>query len=308
MSQNPDHRHQAAIDWIVRTNDPDFEAWDAFTLWLEADPSNADAYHRLAGTEIELRPLVAAVTGEGASAAVPRPHPRARWAIAASVAVVVAVTTMLVTPRLMPIGHSTAPGELKTVSLGGSDQLVLNGDTEVTLSGFDRRHVRLDHGQIFLRLNDAERDQVNVVSGDLRLVDIGTKFEVSRDSRSTRVLVSEGVVVANPGGAELRLTVGQRLETRDGATKLQAVVAAPYSAGSFERGQLLYLDEPIERVVIDLRRSTGIDFSMSKPISGQRFSGTLSVAEVKREPRSLGPLLGVSVRQSPRGWTLGALE
>lgn len=309
MRERPDHPPQAALDWIVRTNDPDFEAWADFTLWLETDPANADAYHRLADSEITLRPVIEAVTvAEHSSPAAPRNRSRARFAIAASVALLAAVTTTLVGPRLAPADYSTGPGELRTVALGGSDQLVMNGDTKVTLNGFDRRSVRLDQGQIFLRLTDAGKGQVDVRSGDLRLVDVGTKFEVTRDGRSTRVLVSDGVVIADPDGAGLRLTVGQQLETSDGASVLRAVTADPVSAGSFERGQLVYSNVPLERVAIDLRRSIGIDFSASNAISAQRFSGTLSVAEVKRDPRSLGPLLGVSMRQSPKGWTLGASE
>ena len=77
------------------------------------------------------------------------------------------------------------------------------------------------------------------------------------------------------------------------------------SVGSFERGQLSYVDEPLTHIIADLRRSTGIDISASEAISARRFTGTLSVAEVKRDPRSLAPLLGVTVEQSGQGWKLG---
>ena len=307
MNVKTDHRHNAALDWIVRTNDPDFDAWDMFTDWLEEDSANADAYHRLAGSEMALRPMVEAATvSNDAAQPLPTTRPLRRMAIAASLALLAA--TGLIAPRLMPTDYSTAAGEIRTVSLGGADQLVMNGGTKVTLSGFDRRHVRLDQGQIFLRLADAGKGQVDVHSGDLRLVDVGTQFEVSRDGRSTRVLVSEGVVMADPGGAGLRLSVGQRLDTQDGATLLRAEPADPNSAGAFERGQLLYSDALLDHVVFDLRLSTGIDFSTSEGIRTQRFSGTLSVADVKRDPRSLAPLLGVAMRKSKRGWALGVPE
>ena len=51
----------AALDWLVRTNDPDFDGWDEFTAWLEASSANADAYHRLAANEAEMLPLVEAL-------------------------------------------------------------------------------------------------------------------------------------------------------------------------------------------------------------------------------------------------------
>lgn len=301
MTQNADRR-EAALDWIVRTNDPDFEAWDEFTAWLEADVTNADAYHALAQSEQQMRPFVESAPVPDVVEPV---RNRPRLAIAAGVAVLAAAAATIIAPRMMPVEYSTGPGEIRMVSLGGQDQLVMNGDTRLELAGFDRRTVRLAEGQVLLKLNDAGQDKIELFSGDLKLVDVGTIFEVARDGRDTRVIVSEGAVVADPGGAGLKLMPGQRLDTTDGAMLLQATSADISSVGSFERGQLSYVDEPLDHVVADLSRSTGIDFSASAAISTRRFSGTLSVAEVKRDPRSLAPLLGVAVERSGQGWKLG---
>ena len=301
MTQNADRR-EAALDWLVRTNDPDFEAWEEFTAWLEADPTNADAYHALVESEEQLRPFVEAAPVSDVVAPV---RARPRLAIAAGIAVLAAAATAIVAPRMMAVEYSTGPGEIRVVSLGGQDQLVMNGGTRLELAGFDRRTVRLAEGQVLLRLNDPGQEKIELLSGDLTLVDVGTVFEVARDGRDTRVVVSEGAVVADPSGAGLKLMPGQRLDTTDGAAVLQATSADASSVGSFEKGQLSYVDEPLAHVVADLRRSTGIDISASAAISARRFSGTLSVAEVKRDPSSLAPLLGVSVEQSGQGWKLG---
>ena len=300
MIHDPDRR-EAALDWLIRTNDPEFEGWAEFTAWLEADSANADAYHALADSELSMRPLVEGLPAEAA----PARRSRSGLAIAASVAALAGVTTAIVAPKLMPVDYRTGPGEVRVVSLGGQDRLVMNGDTRIELAGFDRRTVRLEQGQVLLRLRDPGQDKVEVISGDLTLVDVGTVFEVSRDGVETRVLVSEGAVVADPGGAELKLAAGQRLDTKDGATVLEAVPADAGTVGAFERGQLSYIDEPLEHVLADLRRSTGIDFSASTAIRSRRFSGTLSIAEVKRDPRSLEPLLGVAMERSGQAWKLG---
>jgi transmembrane sensor len=295
-------RREAALDWLVRTNDPDFDAWDEFTAWLEADPTNADAYHALVESEERMRPFVEAMPV--VDVVVPE-RKRPRLAIAAGIAALAAAATAIVAPRMMAVEYSTGPGEVRIVSLGGQDKLVMNGSTRLELAGFDRRTVRLAQGQVLLRLNDPGQDKIELLSGDLKLVDVGTVFEVARDGQDTRVVVSEGAVVADPGGAGLKLMPGQRLDTTDGAAVLQAGPADISSVGSFERGQLSYVDEPLGNVVADLRRSTGIDISASTAISARRFSGTLSVAEVKRDPNSLAPLLGVSVERSGQGWKLG---
>ena len=296
------NRREAALDWLVRTNDPEFDRWDEFTAWLEVSPANADAYHALAASEAEMIPLVTEVPATSAPAQSPA---RRRFALVAGTAFLAAATTAIVAPRLMPVDYSTGPGEVRVVTLDRLDQLVLNGDTKLQLSGWDRRTVRLEQGQLLLRLHNPDGERIAVVSGDLELVDIGTVFEVSRDGHKTRVLVSEGAVVADPDGARLKLASGQRLDTQDGAVVLQATSADISSVGSFERGQLAYFDEPLDHVIADLRRSTGIDFSARDAISTRRFTGTLSVAEVKRDPRSLEALLGVSMERSGQGWRLG---
>ena len=299
MTHDADRR-EAALGWLVRSNDPEFDGWDEFTAWLEQDSANADAYHALAASEAEMLPLVRAVPI--APEAVPG---RRRLALVAGVAAVAAAATAVIAPRMMPVDYVTRPGEVRVVELGGSDRLAMNGGTRLELAGWDRRSIRLAEGQVLLELRDRSQDKIELTAGDLRLVDVGTVFEVARDGSATRVIVSEGAVLADPAGASLKIAAGQRLDTVDGAVVLQARPADTAAVGAFERGQLVYVDEPLDQVVSDLRRSTGLDISADTAISARRFSGTLSVAEVKRDPKSLGPLVGVPIKQSGKAWTLG---
>ena len=301
MTENA-HIHDEALDWLVRTNDPEFDRWEEFTSWLEADPGNADAYHRLAQSELEMQPFVA--EAQPTSVAEPRRFGSRRLAMAASVAAVVALGSGIVVPRLTPEEHVTRPGEVATIALGGEDRLIMNGGTRLALSGWSKRSVKLVRGQILLQLRDASKGRVEVTSGDVQLVDVGTVFEVARDGTQTRVIVSEGAVVADPSGARLKIDAGERLDTTDGASVLTTKPADASATGAFASGQLVYLDEPIRNVATDIQRSTGLQLSADAAIGGKSFTGTLSVAAVKREPQSLGPLLGVAIERTPDGWAL----
>jgi transmembrane sensor len=301
MTQHPDQVLDAAADWLARTNDPEFADWDGFMAWLEISPAHADAYHSLADSEAELLPVVATLPPA------PDPvvtRPRRGWAIAAGIAALGALGLTAV-PVLGGRTYTTAPGEMQTIALADGDELLLNGGTEVHLAAFDRRDIRLERGQMLLRLNGEGQGPVEVRAGDLAIVDVGTVFEVSRVDTETRVLVSEGEVVADPNGARLHLTKGEGLTTRDGEPVLKAEKVAPDAAGGWTRGQLAYAGESIARVAADLSRSTGIDFSTTPAMAQRSFSGTLSIAEVRRDPASLGPLLGVPVKSSGRGWIVG---
>ena len=292
-----------ALDWLVRTNDPEFQDWDAFTDWLESDSGNADAYHRLAGSELEMRPLVEEVAPRPAEP-IEAPHRTRRYAIAAGLAVLAAAGATVLVPRLSPVPYSTGPGEQRTITLAEGDQVVMNGETRLTLAGLDRRTVRLEQGEVLLRLHGSADDKVHVLSGDLELVDVGTVFNVVREAATTSVTVSEGEVVADPDGAHLALREGSRLDAKDGDTVLRATSVDTASIGAWTSGQLSYRSEPLARVVADLRRSTGIDFVLQPDMGPRQFTGTLAVAEVRRDPQALAPLLGVNLERSGKRWEI----
>jgi transmembrane sensor len=271
--------------------------------WLESDPANASAYHRLADSEIEMRPLV-----ERAAPCAPLPMKvptrTRRYAIAAGLAVIAAAGATILVPRMSPVPYSTGPGEQRTVTLAEGDQILMNGDTRLTLAGFDRRTVRLEQGEILLRLHGSGDDRVRVESGDLELVDVGTVFDVVRDAATTSVTVAEGAVVADPDGARLALRQGSRLDAKDGDTVLRATTIDTASVGAWNSGQLSYRSEPLARVVSDLRRSTGIDFVLQADMGPRQFTGTLAIAEVRRDPQALAPLLGVTMQRSGKRWEI----
>ena len=141
----------------------------------------------------------------------PIERPPRRWALALSGAGALAVTGLLV-QRAAPTAYETRAGEQRTVALGGEDRLIMNGQTRVAVAGLDRRSIRLEGGEILLQLREAGAEPIRVAAGDLELVDVGTVFSVARSGRSTRVVVAEGEVVADPAGAKLRLPGGTRLE------------------------------------------------------------------------------------------------
>ena len=293
----------AAAGWLARTHDPAFDDWDAFTIWLEEDPQHAEAYQAMADSVAGFDADLAALPSPVAVRQGRRLAPWG-WAVAASLAGLGALGITVV-PQMRGETYQTAPGEMRTITLAAGDTLVLNGGTKVRVASFIGRRVTLDEGQLLLRLN-GNGDPVHVRAGDLEMVDVGTVFDVSRDDRTTRVVVSEGEVLADPDSARVAIPAGHLLETRDGARVLKAEPAPDAgAAGSWTTGQLNYAGDPLERVVRDLRRSTGVDFSVDPAMRHRPFSGSLSVDAVRRDPAALGPLLGVKVERTGRQWIVG---
>ncbi|WP_300974929.1 FecR domain-containing protein [Sphingomonas sp. LHG3406-1] len=301
MNQRHSLREEA-LNWLVRTNDPEFCDWDGFTAWLEQDRAHAEAYHRLAASELEMTPIVAEQAMVQDNVEAPQPDRRRVWLIA-GLSVAASVAGLVSFQTLKGEQIITRPGEQRTIAMASGNELVLNGDTAITIAGWSKDKVRLERGQALFRL--AGKDRLIVKAGELELVDIGTEFEVTRNGARTHVVVSEGAVLVDPGGAELKLDAGQQLDAADGATRLRSTAAPAGVAGAWARGQLVYVDAPVREVAADLRRSTGQVFTTNSAFGGQRFTGTLNLADVRRDPTTLGPLLGVSVRPAREGWQLG---
>lgn len=300
----PDSPGEEALRWFVRSNDPEFADWDGFTAWLEQDPAHADAYHRIAAAEADLLPAIA---DEHSAVQDNAPLPdsgrkRTGWLVGGA-AMAAAVAAVFAVPALRSESIATRPGEQRQIALADGNALVLNGDTRVSIGGWSKDKVRVERGQALFKL--AGQDRVAVEVGDLSLVDIGTEFEVSRDNTDTRVIVAEGAVLADPDGAKVRIDAGQELVTTDGASRLKAIPAPAGAAGAWTRGQLVFLDEPLTQVAADLRRSTGLAFSAKSASGARRFTGTLNLADVRRDPGALSALLGVPVRPAGGGWVLG---
>ena len=55
---------EQALDWSMRTGDPAFADWEAFTLWLDEDPAHARAYDEVCAAVADAADLI----GEAAPA------------------------------------------------------------------------------------------------------------------------------------------------------------------------------------------------------------------------------------------------
>ena len=50
--------NEEALAWVIRTRDPRFDDWEAFTIWLEGDPARAQAYDALMAQDAELDAII----------------------------------------------------------------------------------------------------------------------------------------------------------------------------------------------------------------------------------------------------------
>lgn len=297
---------EQAVAWAVRTGDPAFEGWDEFTRWLEQDAANARAYDEVTALVADaaeaLPPLPVAQNDD-----TPVVVSRRRWAMGAMAAALVAVVTFGVW-QAMPATYTieTAPGETQFVELDGASHIELAGGSRIVLDRDNPREASLEHGQALFTVEHDPDAPFIVTVGDDTLVDVGTVFDVKHTATEMVLSVSEGAVVFNPKRQNVEVTPGQRLASAPGSEAYRLTQVPAGQVGEWRQGRLTFDDARLADVAADLSRLSGVAFAVSPGSAQQRISGSLMVQPLRDDPRSLGPLLGVSVRHEGNSWEIGA--
>lgn len=312
MTSTDEHIRQQAIDWALSTQEADFAGWDLLAVWLEADPRHNDAYDAALAASAVIPDLAALAQPAMLKPANDDQRPaalnmtRRRWiagALAASVLAIIALPIMQMRPQ--PYTVATQMGETNTLELADGSRIVMNGGTRITLDRRDARFARLDVGEALFEVRHDASDPFVVESGDVRLVDAGTAFNVIRNAGSLDVAVSEGVVIVNPTRENVRLPAGRRAIV-DGKTNRIAVSdIVPDAVGGWRSGQLSFADASLADVAAALERGLGAKIAVAPSIAARPFSGVVQISGRDAQAiASIAPVLGTRAIRRADGWEL----
>ena len=306
MSGSSTEIERDALAWLVRVNDPAFEAWDAWDRWMADDPRHAEAYWRLAEAEADVVEALKSVPLRSAAPDVARRTfafpPRA--ASAAAVAVVaVGIGWLAWSERPQPWSIETSPGQQRTVTLADGSRVSLDGATRLTLDRRDPRDVTLDAGRALFEVVHDDAHPFRVEVGEVTLTDLGTTFDVTRLTDGTRVAVAEGRVRVDQDGATATLDPGDSVVAT--AQGLERRPVSPGDVAGWRSGRLSYTNETLAVVAQDLERALGRTVRVAPSLSDRRFSGSLTTRAAPAALRArLSRLLGVSITEDGEGWRL----
>lgn len=323
---NEDPIRMQAAQWHI-ASDSDAMDWDGFTRWLEADPRHHRAYDEIALTDgllqdhhgdlQKIRPEPEDVAGSVQTAAndagdagiVLRPNFSRRLVFAAA-ALAATLAGVLVVPQF------AAPAPKTYVTTSTPQQIALDDGSSVTLAprsrllveGRDQDRMALSGGALFDIRHDPDRP-LTITAGNLRISDIGTRFDIQAEASNVRVAVVEGKVdVTSEGFAvPVHLSAGDGLsfDRRAGRATIMAVQAD--DVGSWRQGRLSYDDAPLALVIADLRRYAGVRVDMPEAIGDRRFSGTLTVGDGNAALRDLAQVMGLRLDGRAGAWRLERL-
>jgi transmembrane sensor len=299
---------EQALDWVIRTRDPDFADWDGFTAWLERAPEHVAAYDSMASMDADLPGILPPER----ALPVPANDPgtpvwkRWRWTGAGVIAAVVAGVVSLSTIQSAdPYSISTGAGERQEIALQDGTKISLNGNSTLRLDHANPRFAALDKGEaIFTVTHDASNPfRVNV--GGAVLEDAGTVFNVTHDAGMMRVGVAEGSVIYNPGGEAIALPAGASLRMTEGQKTVVVSQVAPEAVTGWHAGRLVYSNAALTEVAGDMSRNLGVFIRTDTKAAASRFTGTILLdRDVEHLLTSAAPLMGAEAVRQDGGWLL----
>lgn len=305
-----------AADWKVRLGEAANDDVRAeFRRWHDADARHAEAYARMSaiwGESADLSPALAAESRVRPAFASRAP---ARLALAASVAaVVVLVSLLFVTPRwLGGVSSSgremevlaTAIGEIRQVELPDGSLVILDSASrvEARYSPAERRLVLVEGRARFRVAHEARPFLVR--AGFSEIVATGTLFDVSLVGGRTAVLLLEGAVrvraVSTPGGeAAQPLQPGQKLVLFDAGPPIRGPVQP---ADTVWPSRMLEFDEtPLEEAIALANRYSRVQLRIGdERIRVQRVSGSYRAGDIAGFARGLAGAFDLQVERQPDG-------
>ncbi|HTN39701.1 MAG TPA: FecR domain-containing protein [Asticcacaulis sp.] len=300
-------REEAAAYWVMAMSGPDVPAHRErlFETWISADPDNAMAYADCLACYDSAPVQEAAHVARAKSSQ----NGYGVWggALAASLALVVIggglwadgvrLPGALATEKGYTQTLETTPGQILTARLPDGSQVVLNGDTQLSVhfAGRDRA-ITLKRGEAYFDIaHDATRP-FTIEAADSQVRVLGTAFNIDLlPGGGAEVAVYRGRVRVEAHHESRDLGVGERVMTDGALTPVAFDVAeAPdWQGGWFEADNI-----SLARLVGELNRFSAVPVRIDAPdLAARKVSGRFKVSDTDRVLGSLKQVYGVRIKR-----------
>ncbi|HEY5239058.1 MAG TPA: FecR domain-containing protein, partial [Rhizomicrobium sp.] len=253
-----------ASDWVVERRVPENWSEDTqaeFDAWLSESPAHLVAYLRLDAAWNRTERLAALRTDAGEIAeGEKKSRPALRWRVM-SVLALIAVAAAASAIFLLGSNektYSTQVGGHQMVTLADGSQIELNTNTTIRVAeGANGRIVTLDSGEAYFQVRHDAAHPFVVMAGDHRLLDLGTKFLVRNDADRLEVALMEGRVRLQQAEAASRAVMLTPGDVAVATTKSIAVTrntAQVQIELSWRRGMLIFKHTSLASAAAEFNR------------------------------------------------------
>lgn len=334
--------YELAAEWTIRLRDPQVSpeeilAWQA---WMRESPAHAAAFRRMEDlneTIADLRsahphptlPASRELARDAYDGSTPihewqghRKQLTPRWALAAGALVAAVALSVFVARESTRPAHGaaytvSAPiGANRTVRLADGSTVTLGGDSAIAVD-FSRseRHITLLRGEALFNVVKDPSRPLRVLLDRAVIVDVGTKFDVSRRANRVVIDVLEGRVSVVPRWATGRhpssgrfspkpapVTVSAGESTSVDVKGIQPVskISDLRDVTAWTSGYLIFRMQSLGQVLQDVNRYSTKPIVITTPaIADIKITSTVSERDVTGWVRSLHSALGIAVVDAP---------
>lgn len=300
------------IDQAARwhaAQDSDAMDWDAFTLWLEADPRHRAAFDSIALLDDDLaaqREQIAALLPATLTPAEPRRSWRAiSAATGGAIAAAVALGIFVSQPDVVQperVAYSTAAGETREIALRDGSRIVLAPSSLMTVEN-ERQTALTVAGSAYFDVPHHPGRDLSIQAGGLTIHDVGTRFAIDANPDGARIAVAEGSLeISAPRiGKPVKLETGQNFFASGSLGLMQRGTQRPETVASWRRGELVYDGAPLALVVGDVARYAGKAVTVDPAIANRRFSGVLTIGDGTGLVGNLAAIMALDARPMGNG-------
>lgn len=252
-----DYLLDEAADWLLRIeaapDDPAVRA--GLRAWVDADPTHADAFHRIE----RMWHIAGGLAARGIHTRKRPVYRRPGFVGAVTALAACLVLALFPTFNLhLRADHMTSTGEVRAVTLADGSIVTLGAGSAIAVNyEQDNRRVELLRGQAFFDVFSMPSRPFSVDAAGVRATVTGTKFAVRSGVDDVEVALAEGGVNVqriDNQEASLRLAPGDRaVVAHDGAPVTAASVSVDEIA-AWRAGRLIVRDETLAEVIDTLDR------------------------------------------------------
>ncbi len=264
------------------------------------------------GDSNDLRSIPYVATGSSSHEKERTPNRKAIYWIAATLALLVVFSAVLigVTPGKLEV--STAYGESRTLSLPDSTKVTLNANSKISFSSSrfsnNSREVFLSGEAFFSVVHKESHEKFLVHTEELTIEVLGTKFNVNSRRGNTKIILTEGKIKLNitgdKKGDSLIMAPGEYVEfTKKGALTRKNVDAGNYL--EWRNNRLMFVGTSLHEIGQLLEDNYGYEVTFQNDsIKYKKFTGSSSAVEIEELLEKLSRVYDLEVEKNGNKVTL----
>jgi transmembrane sensor len=296
-------RYREAGEWLLRFkgSDPSESDVERWLSWCDADEENVAAFEQLQRDWHDLEGLREAPELIVPTAGRDRVHGHRflglmrsthhagplGWAVAATL-VAVTIIGYLHWSQWPQAPQTIAAAKQEPTTLPDGSSLLLSAKAaaDVDFTGLDRNVALRPGGEAYIKVRHDKTRPFIVRAGSVTVTAVGTAFDVRRDTGHVIVTVEEGAIqlgAPGPNGpTQWRAAAGSQVDYSEQTRTAVVSSVDPGTVMRWRYGELAYDDTPLETVIADVNRYSGVRVLIRDPeVERLRFTGTVFVASIR---------------------------